>query len=123
MRRENMKVFIQHKSWNRMLELYFYEERPDHSCDIVIAEGYRTMNIPEGADLPKFGTLSITHEMAQVIVDALNESGYKPKEGALEAELRATQAHLADMRRLALGENVTVMAPGDPLLPPIDPRA
>ena len=54
----------------------------------------------DGMETPSFISLGRTE--AQVLMDDLWASGYRPTEGAGSAgSLRATEKHLADMRKIA----------------------
>ena len=106
---EELKIIVHQRSW----ELEYY--------DILIGQNYpdRTMaateiifkELPQGQQVKPL--MSIRQESAQKLIDSLWNAGLRPSEKVgTVGQLKATQKHLGDMRRL-IEKTMDVVLPKD----------
>ena len=94
--KENITIRIVDPGYKLQSDIYIYFHIGDK---IGILQGDTVVTLEHGAAIPK-PTLSLDRESLQALSDALNDKGFKPKEGFLEGKLNATENHLKDMRTL-----------------------
>ncbi len=89
--------------YGRFVDLLIFTESAREAGMVSVAEPvtFRTIDAHEQVGDP---TLSLSNTQAQQLMDALWSAGLRPTEGSGSAgSLAATQAHLKDMREIALG--------------------
>jgi hypothetical protein len=94
-----MEFFLDNKPYWFGIQVYMREQQPSGRWGYVEP---LTIKVPEEESLSQPPTFELENQEAQSLMDQLWHCGLRPSEGTGSAgALKATQEHLADMRKLA----------------------
>lgn len=95
-----LEVMCQRAAWRNDIEMVFFHRHGDGSTSIgksIAMEKISDCEITEP-------TVTLRNDMAQELIDSLWRCGLRPSEGTGSAgSLAATERHLKDMQRIAMG--------------------
>lgn len=101
--RRGIRVWLDHGSFDRRINVCFYEEVEGHSYAVARLGPFEKMG-PHGL-IPDHAIQRVDPELAQQLMNGLWECGVRPAQGQGSAgQLEATRSHLEDMRRLVFDE-------------------
>lgn len=96
-----LEVRCQREPWRDGIEVAVFDKHP--TGRVMFAERLTLRELTEGEMLPE-PTIRLRNDEAQMLIDELWRCGLRPSEGSGSAgSLAATERHLKDMQRIALG--------------------
>lgn len=101
----NWRVVIEDRRQHLGKNLYIFSKTHDGKIQYMAGDLMHTVEV--GAEFPP--TLVIPdEELAQAIVEAFAQKGFKFEKGRIEGKLEATEKHLEDMRAIVFEKEVVV---------------
>ena len=98
-------IFSERAFYGRGINLSMCKPLPNPDArGLLVAKPVEWREVEEGFSLEGDHMLSLSEDLAQMLMDELWKCGLRPSEGSGSAgSLRATERHLEDMRRLVFG--------------------
>ena len=98
-----LRFSLERRNFGRQIDVRMFMPHEDGSTDVAYALNFQRIKEFETADVAEV-PLTLNDRQAQELMDELWQCGLRPSEGTGSAgSLAATERHLKDMQRIAMG--------------------